>query len=126
MTLYCKITPLNHPDGFKVSSILHDKLVDIYNDGGDLKLSTIQCYVILKSISKKDYMSFVDKKIMEMFLITLKKRFRSIDDKMILWIAIALKDCRIRANISDHNLLSIVDLIMTKAVNKIKHGAKYD
>lgn len=62
----------------------------------------MQKYIFIKSLSKRNFLSYIDKKILEMILLTLKKEMKEIDSNMILKLANAIKNCHIKANISDH------------------------
>lgn len=63
-TLYCKITPLYHPDAFKISGLLHDLMAGELQEKQKLSLSLMQLYVLARSMGKKEFLSFPDKKIL--------------------------------------------------------------
>ena len=52
--------------------VLHDRLADVYNEKGKLSLPMMQSYILIKSLAQRTFLSFPDKKILEMVLLTLK------------------------------------------------------
>ena len=61
--LYCKINPIYHPESFSVSGRLHDMLADDIKENKKTSLPIFQIYIIIRSIGKKEFLSFPDKKI---------------------------------------------------------------
>ncbi len=89
--LYCKINPLYHPESFSVSGMLHDMLADDIKKNSKTSLLLFQIYIIIRSIGKKEFLSFPDKKILEMLLFEIEKLDISEAD-MLVRMSVALKD----------------------------------
>ena len=98
---------MNLTSGWKISMVLHDRLADVYNEKGKLSLPMMQSYILIKSLAQRTFLSFPDKKILEMVLLTLKAQAKNIDNTMMIKFAIALKNCNIKANISDQEIYQI-------------------
>jgi hypothetical protein len=62
--LYCKINPIYHPESFSVSGMLHDLLAEDIKKKKMTSLPIFQIYIIIRSIGKKEFLSFPDKKIL--------------------------------------------------------------
>lgn len=60
-----------------------------------------------------------------MILLSLKQKLKTLDDNIIIQLVVALKECKVAANISDHGILAIVDRIYQIAVKNVKQGCKY-
>jgi hypothetical protein len=80
----------------------------------------MQIYIILRSMGKRDFLSFPDKKILEMLLIELKDR--KLTD-LTIPLAVALKDLNVQANLGDYRYYSISDRTQAKALALIQEGS---
>jgi hypothetical protein len=70
-------------------------------------------------MGKRDFLSFPDKKILEMLLKELKNR--KLTD-LTITLAVALKDLNVQINLGDYRYYSISDRIQAKAVSIIQEG----
>ena len=120
INLYCKMNNFNYPQMHKLAMHTHDLLVDELNTHQNFKFPNILSFIVIKSLALKSFLSFVDKKILEMFIYNLQFIRNNIDNSLYYSLCKALVDLNLSANISDHNILSMVDSYFENAIHKMK------
>jgi hypothetical protein len=84
-----------------------------------LPFPVYQLFVTVKSLSKKSFLSFADKLILQTILDDLNKREKEIDKSLIIQLAKALVDLDFVATLADNHTLTICENILSKALNII-------
>jgi hypothetical protein len=82
----------------------------------------MQIFVLIRSMGKKEFLSFPDKKILEMLLRILNNNRIDKDKGILIQLAVALKDIQVEVNISDTTTCDISKRILEKAVRYAKKG----
>jgi hypothetical protein len=126
LNLYCKLSPLNYPDFSKVSMYLHDVLVSQIEEHKCLPLEMHSCYILVKSLSKKRFMAYVDKKIFELVLVDMQIRQMQFNINSLTRFGKALVDLDVSTFISNNQIVVIVDRILLKTVRRIRRGVNID
>ena len=76
----------------------------------------------MKSLSKKEYLLYADKRIVEIVLVILDERADEMNKDLRIQMVKALLDMRLWDNMADHRILSKADKLVKRALYGIQRG----
>lgn len=92
LVLFCKLTPLYYPDINMLSFNFLERLEALMKEQTILPFQSYEHFIIIKSLSKKGFLSYADKRIFEIILEDLENRSKKLDSQVTIQLAKALID----------------------------------
>lgn len=96
-------------------------LEKMIEEEGTLSFPPFQHYILIKAMSKKMFLTYIEKQIFKIVLLDLAKK-DTFDKLLMISIFKAIIDLNPKANFAEYEILQVIDLLLEKFVPKLQQN----